>query len=168
MVYDDITSGQVAAGEPVKQELLTKVKDNFSNHESRIQDLEGGITTVFLPDRWNIWGAYGAAGNRTRVMITRVPFNITISAGYLMVYTAGSSGTTEIDFLFKRGGGSWTSIFSTKPSVAFGAGDNAISSNGVLNLSNVNLESGDLLRLDLTSVQVGSVDMTAYLGFAQT
>ncbi len=168
MVYDDIDSSEIEAGDPVKQELFNKIKENFTNHESRLVAVESGVTTAFMDWPWNVWGDYSDVGIISQRMITRIPLNITISSGRLLVHTAGSSGTTEIDFLFKRGGGSWTSIFSTKPSVAFGAGSNAISSNSVLNLSNVSLQSGDLFRMDITAVQTGGIGLTGFVGFSQT
>lgn len=170
MVYVDITSGEIAAGEPNKNDLWAKVKENFTNHEGRIVDLEGGITTAFMDWPWNVWGDYSLYGTRTQIMITRIPLNITISSGRVLVHTAGSGGTTEIDFLFKRGAGSWTSIFSTKPSVTSASGDNAISSNGVLNIANVALQSGDLFRMDITACQTGTTisGLTGFIGFSQT
>lgn len=168
MPYDPIDSGEIAAGEPVKQELFEKVKDNDDNHETRILALEGGITTIFMDWPWNVWGDYSNVGVVSGILKYRLGLNITISAARLHVHTAGSAGSTEIDFLFKRGGGSWTSIFSTKPSIAFGAGNDAISSNEVLNLSNVSLESGDLIRMDITAVQTGGVSLTGLLTFSQT
>jgi hypothetical protein len=168
MSFNTFTSGQIAAGESNKQELWTKTKDNFDNHESRITDLEAGTSTTFLDYAWNVWGDYSLYGIRTEIMIQRLSINITILAGRLHVHAVGSAGTTEIDFLFKRGGGAWTSIFSTKPSVVYTAGNNTISSNGVLNPSNVALQSGDLIRMDITAVQTSGVGLSGLLNFEQT
>jgi hypothetical protein len=168
MVYDPITSDEIEAGEPTKQELFTKVKENFDDHEDRIGDLEGGTSTTFKDETWNVWGDYSYYGARTQIMIQRLSLNITVLASRLFVHTAGSAGTTEIDFLFKRGVGAWTSIFSTKPSVAFGAGDNAVSSNSVLNPSYVELEAGDLIRMDITSVQTNGEGLTGLITFEMT
>lgn len=168
MPFSTITSAQIAAGEANKQELWQKVKDNEDNHETRILSLEGGITTTFMDWTWDVWGDYSSYGIKSQVMLTRVPLNITVSAARLFIHTAGSAGSTEIDFLFKRGAGAWTSIFTTKPSVAFGVGSNAVSSNSVLNLSNVALQSGDLLRMDITAVQTGGTSLTGLISFSQT
>ena len=40
MAYTAITSGEIASGEPTSTTVLTKVKDNFDNHETRIEALE--------------------------------------------------------------------------------------------------------------------------------
>lgn len=40
MAYSALLSAEIAASEPVSQELWTKVKDNFSNHETRVLALE--------------------------------------------------------------------------------------------------------------------------------
>ncbi len=168
MVYDPIDDAEIAAGEPAKQELFNKIQDNFDDHEDRLVNVEAGTATTFLDQNWNVWGDYSVYGVRTQIMIQRLSLNITLTAGRLLVHTAGASGSTEIDFLFKRGGGAWTSVFSTKPSVAFGAGSNAVSSNGVLNPSNVDLQSGDLIRMDITAVQAGGDGLTGLLSFEQT
>ncbi len=168
MVYADITSGQIAAGEANKQELWTKVKDNFINHEARLVSVEGGVTTAFLDWDWNVSGNYGPYGVRTQVLLQRLNLNVTVSAGRLFIHTAGSAGTSEIDFQFKRGGGAWTSLFSTKPSVAYTAGDYAVSSNGVLNPSYVDLLSGDLVRMNITAVQTNGTGFSGLLSISQT
>jgi hypothetical protein len=168
MPFSALTSGEIAAGQPVKQELTTKIKDNFDDHETRISDLEGGTSTTFTDWAWDVWGDYSLYGTRNQIMIERVSQNITILAARLHVHTAGSASSTEIDFQFKRGGGAWTSIFSTRPSVAFGSGDNAVSSNQVLNPSYVELQSGDLLRMDITSVQTGGVGLCGLITFELT
>jgi hypothetical protein len=64
--------------------------------------------------------------------------------------TAGTSGTLEIDLL-KGSYGSGTTVFSTKPSVTSAAGNGAVSSNAAFSSTSVSV--GDLLQLDLTSIQ---------------
>jgi len=78
---------------------------------------------------------------------------------------AGTSGTTELDVLYTlTSGGSFTSIFTTTPKIAFGAGDNAYVQTGgsgtgltapVLTSTPLTIPSGAALRLDKLSSQVG-------------
>ena len=154
MSFIPISADEIAVGEPVRNDTLTKVLDNFDNHESRILGIETGTGTVYPPIILRVNGSYHQLlSPGTNILRTTMNFNLTITGVRLLIDVAGASGTTEIDLLYKRGGGSWTSILTTKPSVAYTAGDNAISSNAVLNAGEVDLQAGDLLRLDLTSSQ---------------
>jgi hypothetical protein len=154
MAYSSITTQQIAIGEPITNELMTKVKDNFDNHEARLTVAEVGSSTYYDPITFHI---YGRPSQLTLpysdYMRTTVNFNITITGVFLLIDIAGSSGATEIDIKHNTSG-SFTSVFSTKPSVAFGAGNNAISTNGVLNPSFVNVDSGKVIQLDVTLAQV--------------
>ncbi len=153
MSYDSIVSTVIEAGDPVTQELWAKVKANEDDHETRIVALEGGSNVVYPPFFWEVSGPYEEAVPLVNTGIIRLNFNITVLAGRLLIKTAGSSGTTEIDFQYKRGTDPFATIFSTKPSVAFGAGNNAISTNGVLSVTS--LLAGDIIRMDITTTQAG-------------
>lgn len=82
----------------------------------------------------------------------------TITTAVLWRRIAGSSGTTEVDI--KKNG---VTIFSTKPSVTSGAGNNAQSTNAVISSSA--LVVGDRLTMDITQAEGGSPeDLTLTLG----
>jgi hypothetical protein len=150
MSYVDLTSGEIASGEPVATTTQNKVKDNFANHEERIENLEASVVD-FLPIVLSVGGWYSA---NTNVLKTTANSSLTIIGVRILINTAGASGTTEIDLLRKRGAGSYESILTTKPSVAYTAGNDALSSNAVLDATKVDIEAGDILRLDITSAQV--------------
>ncbi|RTL05226.1 hypothetical protein EKK58_08745 [Candidatus Dependentiae bacterium] len=158
MAYDPILNTEIEAGDPVTQDLWTKAQENLDDHESRIISLEGGSSVAYHPFEWHVHGPYGGwapfTNSDSGCGIIRLTFNITVLGGRVLIHQAGSSGSTEIDILYKRGGGAWTSIFSTKPSVAFGAGDYAASSNAVI--STTALLAGDLIRMDITTAQGGT------------
>lgn len=172
MAYVAITAGEITTGEPVKSSTQTKIKENFENLDSRVTSLEGGSNTVYPPIILGVNGAYGEAGELTvpftGFLKTTMNFDITITGVRILIGTAGVSGTTEIDLKYKRGVGSYTSIFTTKPSVSYSDGNDAISSNAVLNLSEVNLQAGDILRLDITSAQARAVGMTIRIDYSKT
>lgn len=165
MAYTAITSTEIQASKAIKQELWQKVKDNFDNHETRIGTLEASLSN-FRPIEFVLVGYLGDIGAKTDIMIDRVNFNITLNAARLIQQTAGSSGTTEVDVLYKRGAGAFTSIFSTKPSLTSAAGNLAVSTNAVL--STTALLAADFLRFDLTSVQVGAQGIVLQLEFEAT
>lgn len=99
-------------------------------------------------------------------------FNNSEIVGLLMYnLTAGASGTTTLDLKkITSSGGAATSIFSTKPSLEYTSGDSAFLLYDFLNstalenptgatlpiLNSVNLDAGDLLRVDLIAAQAAS------------
>lgn len=153
MSYSAITTTEIATGKPVANTTLTKVKDNFIDHETRILDLENGGAVAYPPKEMSVRGYYGDPGIRTNWGKWFPNFDITITGVRLIIDTAGTSGSTEIDLKVNFGGGAYTSIFTTKPSVAFGAGNDAVSSNQVLDATKVDVDAGEIVRLDTTAVQ---------------
>lgn len=153
MAFITLTTTEIGTGKPTTNSALTKVKDNFDNHESRLIAVESGGAVTYPPIIMRVNGYYAGKNLTDGLLKTTLNFNLTITGVRLIIDVAGSSGTTEIDLEYKRGVGSWTSIFTTKPSVVYSAGNDASSSNAVLDTSKVALEAGDFLRLDLKSVQ---------------
>jgi hypothetical protein len=145
-----IPASTIESGDPVTQELFGSVKDNFDDHETRILSLEGGGNVSYVPGHWNVQGNYSVISPVDSLGVVRIPFNITVLGGRILILVAGGSGDTEIDFKYKRGAGAWTSIFSSLPTVNFSAGNYAIGS-GVLD--ETSLLIGDLLRMDITAAQ---------------
>lgn len=166
MAYSALNSTEVSAGKPTKSELFTKIKDNFSDHESRIGVLETAIG-AYRPIEFVVVGEYWrAATPQTGALYDRVNFNITLTSARIFLSTAGTAGTLSCDVLYKRGAGSWTSIFSTQPSIVYTAGDNALSSNAVL--STTELLASDLLRFDISTTQTASGLFVLQLEFEKT
>lgn len=155
MAFTAITTTEIETGKPVAQTTQQKIKDNFDNLDSRITGLETGTNVDYPPLIMKVDGYYGSSTSIpiTGILKTTMNFNIEITGARIYIDMAGSVGTTEIDLKYSRAGGAYTSIFTTLPSVSYLAGDDAVSSNAVLDPLNVNLEAGDLLRLDITSAQ---------------
>lgn len=153
MAYIPFTNAEIAVGEPTSSVTFTKIKDNFINHESRIISIENGNNVIYEPIIFSILGQYDTLGAQTNIFKTTCNFNMTITGVRIIINEAGSSGLTEIDLKKSHAGGSYTSIFTTLPSVAYSAGNDAISSNAILDSGNCSLEAGDYLRLDTTAVQ---------------
>ena len=168
MSYNAVTTPEIAVGEPVKNSTLTKVKDDLIDHESRIVSLEGGSAVVYPPIEMDIRGYYADQGAASDWCRHHPNFDITLTGARLYIGTAGTAGTTEIDILVKSGGGAFTSIFTTKPSVAFGAGSNSVSVNGVINPAMANVLAGDIIRLDTTSVQTDGHNLEVRIDYIKT
>jgi len=120
----------------------------------------GSATVSVLPMNFQVNGPYNAGGStQTEVMVERVAFDMTLTGAKLFIKGAGSSDTTEVDVEYSTDtGATWTSVFSTKPSVAASAGNYAVSTNGVVKDNSLPVTTGTLLRLNITSVQSGSPD----------
>jgi hypothetical protein len=119
MAYNPVSGTEIETGKPVTNTTLTKVKDNFEDHEDRIEDLEGGSAVDYPPIELFIGGYYGDQGAATG-WVKYVPnFDMTITGVRLYIDVAGSAGTTEIDLQVKSGVNPYASIFTTLPSVAF-------------------------------------------------
>lgn len=153
MSFNSITTTEIATGKPVASTTQTKYKDNFDDHESRLLDLENGSAVAYPPINLAVYGYYGDQGAADGWVKYDFNFNGTITGARLIIDNAGTAGTTEIDLKIKSGVAAYASIFTTRPSVAFGAGNDATSSNQVLDATKVNFLAGDILRLDTTSVQ---------------
>lgn len=168
MAFIAITTSEINPGEPVAGTTQTKIKDNFDDHESRMTSLESGSATIYPPIIFRVNGFYADDGVLVGILKDTINFNLEIQGVFLIIDEAGISGTTELDILYKRGAGSYTSIFTTKPSVAFGAGNDAISSNAVLHSTNKLLQAGDFIRLDTTAVQLDGKSFTVRIDYVKS
>lgn len=156
MVFETITDGEIAVGEPTTRPLFQKVKNSLDDLDDRVSSTEVGASS--RPDiEFGIAGLLPEAYAADGVMLTRVSLDIALLACRVLVNVAGSSGTLTIDVEYKRGGGAWTSILSAPISVDSADGDLAIES-GTLVVTD--LLTGDLLRLNVDGVQV---DMSGFV-----
>lgn len=152
MAFSAISGSQIVAGEPVKQELWTKTKNNFDDHESRISSLET-TSLVFKPLEFFVKGHYWIYGAQTGVLFERLNYDLTIQACRLILLDTGSSGNLEVDLLYKRGANPFVSVFSTKPILGFASSQFATNTGS---LSTSVLLSGDILRMDTTQVMTNN------------
>jgi hypothetical protein len=134
-------------------------------------------TYQYFPFYFGMAGAYGNATFLATLPATGLgPFetfdynsqivNVRVYSG-----TQGSSGTTTVDIKkASAGSSSYTTIFSTLPSVTSAAPANAqFDINGIDGtlptgctrpvLSTVNFTAGDKLRFDVTGIQTGASDL---------
>lgn len=154
MAYVTIPSGDLDVGDPIKKDIMDLIKDNLDDHETRINSIEGGFNkvSVFNGKVANA-GLYTSASTLEGLDVYTAPQAFTLTSAIVTVDVAGTSGTLEIDVQKSTDdGASWATVFSTKPSVAFGAGNNSVSTNAVFSVTSV--AAGDLLRLDISGFQV--------------
>lgn len=168
MAFTALNTSEIATGEPVSNTTQTKIKENFDNLDGRMTTLEGGGSTVYPPIILTVGGGYQSMNGAVGIVKTTCNFNLTVIGVRLLIDRAGSAGTTEIDIQYKRGGGAWTSILTTKPTVAYTAGNDSISTNAVLNPGEVALQAGDIIRLNLSSVQSYARTFSVRIDFSKT
>lgn len=154
MSYVPLDADDLAVGEPVLSSTALQIKNNLDNHEERLGAVETGGATTYPPIIMRVGGPIQWVPLGVTTLFTTMNFNLSVTGVFLIVEKAGS-GVTTVDIQSKRGAGAWQSLLTTKPSVNSVAGDFAISSNAVLDLTKVNLLAGDLLRLVVNGVQAG-------------
>lgn len=150
MAFSAITAGQIASGQPTAQELFTKTKDNFDDHEARISDLEAFATTT----NPLVFTVQGMAPIVDELSVMRVPYGILVTGVKLFVWQAGVSGTITVDVERKVGAGAWATILSSTIASAYTAGDYDLVNASGIAISN--LTAGTFLRLNIDSMQVGT------------
>lgn len=156
MAFVTIDPLLIEVGEPTRKELFQGIKDNLDDLESRIVTAENAVNVnkeILFP----IVGNYALTGIRLAAGYYKLTANITIQAVKIHQFKAYTSGTTEFDILYKRGGGAFTTIFSTKPTVTSANGDFYTSNNGVVSTTALLID--DIIRLDITAVQTGGFDV---------
>jgi hypothetical protein len=154
-----IASAIIAAGQAVKQELFTQIKDSLDDHDARITVTEGAIGRL-PPISFDVVGTLNAPIAITEAMIYRVESDLKVTAARLLVKKAGTSGSCQVGVEYKRGSGAWTSILSTSISAAYTLGNYAVV-NGTLTFQD--FQAGDLIRLNIVAVQNAMQDFAVYL-----
>ena len=155
MAFNPITNTEIESGKPVTSTTANKVQDNFDDHEARLQDLEAGSAVAYPPIIMRLNGPYGNLITRNNLLKTMPNFNLTILGVRLFIETAGSAGSTEVMIRRVRAGVS-NNVLSSGLSVLFSTGNNYLSPNASFNPSYVDIDAGDLIILDLTSLQTNA------------
>ena len=156
-MFTAINTNEIDIGDPLKKELFDKIKDNFDDHESRISQQETIAQKVVVFD-FPFLNAVNAS-SLTGLTLWRSPFNFTLTEARIVVYDInGNSGTLEMDVkkLISPSLNTFSSVFTTKPSVAFPTTSNyEQSTNAVFDNTLKDIIIGDYLRLDFTSLPNG-------------
>jgi hypothetical protein len=155
MAFTSIPASAIEVGRAIKKSLFTTIKNNFDDHETRLNLVEAGVEGV-QPIIFTVKGNYDlmTTAEKANVAKTSVSSDITITDVVLYIDEAGDAGTTEIDILTNTlSGPTYTTIFTTKPTVGFATGDDGTSVDQVLDGSNVNVDAGDIIKLAITGSQ---------------
>jgi hypothetical protein len=148
----------------------------FNILKTEIEALQASRDEIILGLQipWEVNGNYSRETFFDGVMYYLVTQDITILSATLKVITAGSSGTVDVDIKRKRGGGAWTSIFTTRPAIPYTAGNLADSDTGsgataaAIDSVVEDVLTGDILRLDISSVQTNGIGFNLALKYEPT
>lgn len=161
MAFVSLNTAEIAAGEPTKQEIFDRIKENEDSLNTRVISVENALTN-FRPIEFNVHGRMDEfLPPIEELILERVNFDCTIVAARLITKEAGTAGFHSVDIQMKRGANPWQSIFSALPSLSYLQGDYAVSVNQVL--STTSLLAGDFLRLDIISVQTEGESILVHL-----
>ncbi len=153
-------------GQVIDQTWFNLHKSNEDNLDSRLSS-NFEARTLYLP----IW-FFGDANGITSfpfdgAFTTKITSDLLILDCELFVPKAGISGTLEIDLEYKNGGGAWTTIFTTKPSLAYSAGDLSTSTNGVVNSLFDEVDGGFFFRMNIEQSQINLRSFCALISAQQ-
>jgi hypothetical protein len=160
MAFSSISSLAIAVGSAIKRELWLKVKDNFDDLDSRVNSLETSTSKVPVM-KFDVRNAVSFS-TLTGMYYWEADDNFTITSGFVRIFEKGSlTGTLEIDIKKSTtdlDGPSFSSIFTTKPSINFATAANYdASTNQVFDPTKINISQGDFLRLDITQTPSNGV-----------
>lgn len=150
-------SGKVAASTVTATELalLSGVTGELATKSYVTGQADTFVPPIEFAVLGTLNGITGAAA-----LVYRVPRAFTVTAVRALVKTAGSAGNLVVDVKKKTGAGAFATILSSTISVAYTAGSYAVGSGTV---STTSLAEGDILSLDITSVQTNMVDFSVYV-----
>lgn len=167
MAYEEILDSEYNVGKAVKKELWRKTKNNFQDHENRINALSLGSAPVVVFNN-DIRNA-SSASSLTGLAYYRSYVQFTITTVKLQIFQKGivTSGLLKMDI--KKGTTlddlSMSSILTSEPTIDFSSAANYAESDGILNPSEQIILPNQYLRLDITSLPalpVGSFRVLVY------
>jgi hypothetical protein len=160
MAFSSISNLAIAVGSAIKAELWSKVKNNFDDLNTRLNNVEGSSSKIPIIKFFVLNGSQFSTG--TGLYYWESNDNFTITSAYVQIFEKGSlTGTFEVDIKKSTtdlNSTSFTTIFTTKPSLDFSSiADYAKSTNQVFDPTKVSMVAGNLLRFDITQMPAGGV-----------
>lgn len=173
MAFTSISSSLIQVGKALKKELFDTIKDNFDDHESRINGIELGANKVEVFN----FEVMGFINNYTSTELTQIgthratsDFTLIEVKLTLMNAASGSTSTTSgvlsIDLQKSDdNGATWATVLSGLPEIADGVNATGSESSSVVFVTGgEDILQDDLLRVNVTSKKdtQGSFLITVY------
>jgi phosphoglucomutase len=160
MAFNSILSAAIQVGKAIKKELWDTVKDNFDDHESRLNLIETNTQKVPVFEFLVLNSA--SFQTATGLNYFEATTSFTLTEAYIRIFEVGSlTGDFEIDIKKSTtdlDSGSFVSVFTTKPKVDLDtASDYDASTNQVFDNGQITISPGDYLRLDITQYPTSGV-----------
>jgi len=173
MAFITIPSTLIEVGKAIKKELFDLIKDNFDDHESRINGIELGANKVEVFN----FEVMGFVNNYTALELTqigthRAPSDFTLIEAKITLMngssgvTSSTSGVLSIDVQRSIDNGStWNTILSGLPEIADGINATGSESASVVFISGgEDISQDDLIRVNVATKKdtQGSFLITVY------
>lgn len=157
MSFISIPESWLYVGKALKKELFDRFNSNLEDLKVRVDALSvsSGPAIVFNEEIYNISSSLNLDG----VQYFKAFANIQITKAQLQIFTKDGVASGALTFDLKKAstlGGAYTSVFSTKPSINYGAAVDYQSADGVFNEGQSVLQN-EIIRFDITSVPPGVV-----------
>jgi hypothetical protein len=105
---------------------------------------------------FDLYGPYSLAGQaQTGAIYMPIGKDILVTGCAVYAISAGSTGISQVDIAYQKLGSGFSSIFFTPPFINAAAGNNSLSTNGVLSNYPYYVSAGSILRFDVLSAQLG-------------
>lgn len=154
-MFQPILASWVEVGKALIREMFLRIKNNFDDHEARINTLEFGSSKIVVFNNDVLLTTSSVTYTGVAYFVS--PFDFVIQQAEVQLLGKGgiTTGTLQIDFKKNTtpDNAGMTSIFTTLPSINFAsATEYQISTNQVLDPGQSTIAIGDVIRFDITSI----------------
>ena len=173
MAYVTIPTSVIEVGQAIKMSLFTLIKDNFDDHETRIDGLEAGANKVEIFN-FEVMGFINnyTAAELVQIGTFRAPSDVTVTEIKLTLMNgtssavSSSSGSLTIDIQKSSdNGATWNTILASEPEIADGvSASGSVSALVSFITDGEDVVTDDILRVNVTSKKdtQGSFLITVY------
>lgn len=155
MAFVPIDLNTIKVGDPIKKELLDLLKNNFDDHESRLQTLAGGSGKISLINQDFFINA-NASGFLTGTFFVEVIQQCIITEGSIQLFAKSPATTGSLTIDIKKNTttnpSGFNTIFSTQPTLNLAVAADYSKNAGIINPAAQALAVGNILRVDITGL----------------
>jgi len=157
MAYTTIDPTAIEVGDPITADLLTLVKTNFDDHETRILANSISVAAINLINE-DVKIHY-ITSSTVGIYFVEVFQDCLVTEGSIQLFVKSPAVTGLITVDIKKNTttnpSGFNSLFTTLPTLNMATASDYQRSTGVINPTYQNLLMGDILRVDITSLPLG-------------
>lgn len=158
MAFNEILANEIDVGDAIKKELWDKVKDNFTDLNSRLDDVEGAGARVSLFNTAVRLGSYDNSFLLGDIDVEVIQ-DCVISEGAIQIYEKSPATTGNLVVDIKKNTttnpSGFNSVFTSPPAINVAVASDYTRATGTLNPTYQTLTKGDILRVEITSIPTG-------------